>query len=89
MTSISRPIRPSDFRDFDLILAMDLQNKGTYLYLLRLTSSVLSLSLLLFTVGYVIENVEDILSAYERWRFKEPLPADAPKKVISFLWYIF
>lgn len=45
VTSISRPIRPSDFRDFDLILAMDLQNKGTYLYLLRLTSSVLSLSL--------------------------------------------
>ncbi|KAF6151780.1 hypothetical protein GIB67_010354, partial [Kingdonia uniflora] len=27
VTSISRPIRPSDFRDFDLILAMDLQNK--------------------------------------------------------------
>ncbi|KAF3341082.1 low molecular weight [Carex littledalei] len=51
VTSISRPIRPSDFREFDLILAMDLQNK------------------------------EDILSAYERWRFKEPLPPDAPKKV--------
>ncbi|KAF5177314.1 Low molecular weight protein-tyrosine-phosphatase [Thalictrum thalictroides] len=27
ITSISRPIRPSDFRDFDLILAMDRQNK--------------------------------------------------------------
>ncbi|PKA66863.1 protein-tyrosine phosphatase [Apostasia shenzhenica] len=27
VTSISRPVRPSDFRDFDLILAMDLQNK--------------------------------------------------------------
>ncbi|KAL6646361.1 hypothetical protein ACP70R_017969 [Stipagrostis hirtigluma subsp. patula] len=26
VTSISRPIRPSDFRDFDLILAMDRQN---------------------------------------------------------------
>ncbi|KAA8550204.1 hypothetical protein F0562_001888 [Nyssa sinensis] len=27
ITSISRPIRPSDFRDFDLILAMDKQNR--------------------------------------------------------------
>jgi protein-tyrosine phosphatase len=26
VTSISRPIKPSDFRDFDLILAMDRQN---------------------------------------------------------------
>ncbi|WOL03479.1 hypothetical protein Cni_G12199 [Canna indica] len=51
VTSISRSIRPSDFREFDLILAMDMQNR------------------------------EDILSAYERWRFKEPLPEDAPKKV--------
>ncbi|MQM16816.1 hypothetical protein Taro_049780 [Colocasia esculenta] len=55
ITSISRPLRPSDFRDFDLILAMDLQNK------------------------------DDILSAYERWRFKEPLPEDAPKKVKKFI----
>ncbi|KAG6524843.1 putative low molecular weight protein-tyrosine-phosphatase slr0328 [Zingiber officinale] len=51
VTSMSRPIRPSDFREFDLILAMDMQNR------------------------------EDILHAYERWRFKEPLPEDAPKKV--------
>lgn len=28
ITSISRPIRPSDFKEFDLILAMDKQNKG-------------------------------------------------------------
>lgn len=28
ITSLSRPIRPSDFREFDLILAMDRQNKG-------------------------------------------------------------
>lgn len=28
ITSLSRPIRPSDFRDFDLILAMDKQNRG-------------------------------------------------------------
>ncbi|KAJ1692342.1 hypothetical protein LUZ63_009040 [Rhynchospora breviuscula] len=51
VTSISRPIKPSDFRDFDLILAMDLQNR------------------------------EDIMNAYEKWRFKEPLPPDAPNKV--------
>ena len=29
ITSISRPIRPSDFRDFDIILAMDNQNRST------------------------------------------------------------
>lgn len=51
ITSISRPIRPSDFKEFDLILAMDKQNK------------------------------EDILAAFERWSFKETLPADAGKKV--------
>lgn len=28
LTSISRPIRPSDFEEFDLILAMDKSNKG-------------------------------------------------------------
>lgn len=28
VTSISRPLRPSDFREFDLILAMDMQNRG-------------------------------------------------------------
>lgn len=27
ITSISRPLKPSDFKDFDLILAMDKQNK--------------------------------------------------------------
>ncbi|XP_052174027.1 uncharacterized protein LOC127789233 isoform X1 [Diospyros lotus] len=31
ITSISRPIRPSDFRDFDLILAMDKQNRDDIL----------------------------------------------------------
>ncbi|KAJ8466248.1 hypothetical protein OPV22_028800 [Ensete ventricosum] len=51
VTSISRPIKPSDFRDFDLILAMDMRNR------------------------------EDILSAYRRWRSKEPLPEDASEKV--------
>ncbi|GER30640.1 low molecular weight protein-tyrosine-phosphatase [Striga asiatica] len=51
ITSLSRPIRPSDFRDFDLILAMDRKNR------------------------------EDILDAFERWRHKEPLPANADKKV--------
>uniref|UniRef100_A0A7N0TLV4 acid phosphatase n=1 Tax=Kalanchoe fedtschenkoi TaxID=63787 RepID=A0A7N0TLV4_KALFE len=51
VTSISRPIRASDFHDFDLILAMDKQNK------------------------------EDILEAFERWRFRDNLPADGHKKV--------
>lgn len=31
ITSISRPIRPSDFKDFDLILAMDEKNKADIL----------------------------------------------------------
>ncbi|KAK9102098.1 hypothetical protein Sjap_019352 [Stephania japonica] len=56
ITSISRPIQASDFRDFDLILAMDKQNRGVAWW-------------------------EDILGAFERWRFKEALPADAHKKV--------
>lgn len=30
ITSISRPIKPSDFTDFDLILAMDKQNRGRF-----------------------------------------------------------
>ncbi|XP_077235851.1 protein-tyrosine phosphatase [Tasmannia lanceolata] len=51
ITSISRPIRPSDFIDFDLIVAMDMQNRA------------------------------DILEAYDRWKTKESLPADAYKKV--------
>ncbi|CAN6452424.1 unnamed protein product [Victoria cruziana] len=51
ITSISRPIRPTDFKDFDLILAMDKQNR------------------------------EDILEAFERWKARESLPADAAKKV--------
>ncbi|MFS7951900.1 putative phosphotyrosine protein phosphatase I [Helianthus anomalus] len=46
ITSISRPIRPSDFKDFDIILAMDKQNR-----------------------------------AFERWRFRETLPADGANKV--------
>ncbi|KAJ9188704.1 hypothetical protein P3X46_000074 [Hevea brasiliensis] len=51
ITSISRPIRPSDFRDFDIILAMDKQNR------------------------------DDIVEAFNRWRFRETLPDDAHKKV--------
>lgn len=31
ITSISRPIRPSDFKDFDLILAMDKSNRADIL----------------------------------------------------------
>lgn len=33
ITSLSRPIRLPDFRDFDLILAMDNQNRGGILML--------------------------------------------------------
>ncbi|XP_038706442.1 putative low molecular weight protein-tyrosine-phosphatase slr0328 [Tripterygium wilfordii] len=51
ITSISRPIRPSDFRDFDIILAMDKQNR------------------------------EDIMEAFNRWKERDGLPADAYKKV--------
>lgn len=29
ITSLSRPIKASDFREFDLILAMDEQNRGS------------------------------------------------------------
>ncbi|XP_039066412.1 putative low molecular weight protein-tyrosine-phosphatase slr0328 isoform X3 [Hibiscus syriacus] len=51
ITSISRPIRASDFSDFDLILAMDKQNR------------------------------EDILKAFNKWKSRDKLPADAYKKV--------
>ncbi|KAK2380136.1 putative low molecular weight protein-tyrosine-phosphatase [Trifolium repens] len=51
ITSISRPIKSSDFVEFDLILAMDKQNR------------------------------EDILEAFNRWKFRDPLPEDAHKKV--------
>lgn len=51
ITSVSRPISPTDFKEFDLILAMDKQNKA------------------------------DILKAFEDWKVKYSLPADANKKV--------
>ncbi|CAI8615845.1 unnamed protein product [Vicia faba] len=51
ITSLSRPIKSSDFVEFDLILAMDKQNK------------------------------EDILEAFNRWKFRDPIPKDAHKKV--------
>ncbi|KAM7258950.1 hypothetical protein ACFE04_014691 [Oxalis oulophora] len=51
ITSLSRPIRPSDFIEFDLILAMDKSNR------------------------------EDILEAFNRWKFRDPIPEDAHKKV--------
>lgn len=38
ITSISRPIRPSDFKDFDLVLAMDEQNRGTVRIFIKLDS---------------------------------------------------
>ncbi|KAL9273020.1 putative low molecular weight protein-tyrosine-phosphatase [Drosera capensis] len=51
ITSLSRPIKPSDFIHCDLILAMDKQNRS------------------------------DILEAFDRWKEKYKLPADAYKKV--------
>lgn len=54
VTSISRPIKPSDFRDFDLILAMDKQNYGSLsppffcFQYLRTSVDVLLLDALLF-----------------------------------------
>lgn len=39
ITSISRPIRASDFRDFDLILAMDDRNRGRVLSQLHCIST--------------------------------------------------
>lgn len=41
ITSISRPIRPSDFRDFDIILPMDKQNRGRKNYRFHLVSLIL------------------------------------------------
>ncbi|RWW37280.1 hypothetical protein BHE74_00057639 [Ensete ventricosum] len=39
VTSFSRPIRPSDFREFDLILAMDMQNRGAVCCCIKLMCS--------------------------------------------------
>lgn len=47
ITSISRPIRLSDFRDFDLILAMDRQNRGRNLIILSIV-----LSFILFYLNF-------------------------------------
>jgi protein-tyrosine phosphatase len=83
VTSISRPIRPTDFRDFDLILAMDRQNYGT----LSIHSFFLFQYLWIFVdlrclklLSYE-QYAEDILNAFERWRHKEPLPDNGPNKV--------
>ncbi|XP_062090646.1 uncharacterized protein LOC133796949 isoform X6 [Humulus lupulus] len=55
ITSLSRPIRSSDFVDFDLSLAMDNQNR------------------------------DDIIEAFNRWKFRDTLPEDAHKKVLDLL----
>lgn len=83
ITSISRPIRPSDFRDFDVILSMDKQNRGK-------NQSLLS-SLVLFSHMWLYECmcsnvyvnlfVEDIMKAFNSWKFRDALPDDAHKKV--------
>ncbi|KAF0898387.1 hypothetical protein E2562_007229 [Oryza meyeriana var. granulata] len=85
VTSISRPVKPSDFRDFDLILAMDRQNYGC------LSIHLICVSVHLFFMPrclmhfYLEQCAEDLLSSFERWRHREPLPDSAPKKVLDLL----
>lgn len=60
ITSISRPIRPTDFKDFDLILAMDKQNRGNKFEPLALGDPATCSSELLHVfsnyIFYAIEN---------------------------------
>ncbi|KAK8513322.1 hypothetical protein V6N13_002072 [Hibiscus sabdariffa] len=70
ITSISRPIRPSEFSDFDLILATDKQNRVVLMDLA-------------FVKSY---SLEDILEAFSRWKSRDKLPADAYKKLCRALW---
>lgn len=88
VTSISRPVKPSDFRDFDLILAMDRQNYGT------LSTPLICVSVPLFFIMfsclmcfYLEQCAEDLLSSFERWRHREPLPDSGPKKVRMLICY--
>lgn len=88
ITSISRPIKPSDFKDFDLILAMDQQNRGIVILDCFFHFVFDHLSLKLMFGLFPMLCVENILSAFNRWKFKEPLPEDAHKKVSYILWEV-
>jgi hypothetical protein len=82
VTSISRPIKPSDFRDFDLILAMDRQNYGSLSTPFGCVWETHCFCWCLATwCTFIWSYAEDILSSFERWQQKEPLPDSAPKKV--------
>ena len=89
ITSISRPIRPSDFRDFDIILAMDKQNRGTRKYP---PPPFFSFFISFDDIMLCLNRAEDIMEAFNRWKFREPLPDDAHKKVgegLIGLWHEF
>lgn len=88
ITSLSRPIQPSDFQNFDLILAMDKQNRGMQDIKIQLPKDYDSQGFHLLC-NFPLEayhecllvGAEDILEALERWKFRESLPQDAHKKV--------
>lgn len=62
ITSISRPIRPSDFKDFDLILAMDNQNRR--ITVLRFYSCIMFLSCLFFLNIFGLFDLDGSLFIY-------------------------
>lgn len=62
ITSISRPIRPSDFKDFDLILAMDKQNRR--ITVLRFCSCIMFLSCLFFLNIFGLFDLDGSLFIY-------------------------
>lgn len=62
ITSISRPIRPSDFKDFDLILAMDKQNRR--ITVLRVYSCIMFLSCLFFLNIFGLFDLDGSLFIY-------------------------
>ncbi|KAF6148008.1 hypothetical protein GIB67_024183 [Kingdonia uniflora] len=62
VTSISRPIRPSDFRDFDLILAMDLQNKVYNKFGIKVSmANNLSFPSIVFESNFVVGKLHSYL----------------------------
>lgn len=109
ITSLSRPIKSSDFVEFDLILAMDRQNKGRVsdiliciwwnvfsftnridtgwifvdfdgMFIVVCFNSML-FGLMCLVMEIVVFVLEDILEAFNRWKFRDPIPDDAHKKV--------
>lgn len=89
LTSISRPIRPSDFEEFDLILAMDKSNLGMSL------SELLQGLIVCFYISICVHReagfgisfssfvtlAADILLAYDNWNRRSALSPNAKTKV--------